>query len=445
MNGPVRSGNELSQTDALGTRPVGPLLWQACSQTTVSVSVYGVYALTNAWFVGHGVGPGAMAAVNLAAPVLLVLGAVSGTVGTGGASLVSRRLGAGDPAGAARAAGNALVLFWLTASVITVAGLLGLDPLVGALGADAATRDDTRAYAMVLLAGALLTTGFTAVVRAEGRIRFATWQWVIGVVIQVTLDPLLIFGLHLGVRGAALGTIAGTAASAGMSLWFFFVQRDRPYRIRRADLRPHAPTVRALLGVGAPSLLAGLGTTLLAVLVNNLLGGVAGAVALAAYAVCVRLQTFVFMPQLGISQGLQPIVGFNAGRGQPARVRRARVLALRASLTYGTVAALVLIVVAGPLIRIFVDDPVITPVAVRALRIVALGVAVAGVAPLVSAYFQSLGRTRPSYLISVGSLLLIKVPLLLALSHTGTTGIWLSLALGELVTATAALLLLRLS
>ncbi|GAA2714302.1 hypothetical protein Apa02nite_094980 [Actinoplanes palleronii] len=384
-----------------------------------------------------------MAAVNLAAPVLLVLGAVSGTVGAGGASLVSRRLGAGDPAGAARAAGNALVLFWLTASVITVAGLLGLDPLVGALGADAATRDDTRAYAMVLLAGALLTTGFTAVVRAEGRIRFATWQWVIGVVIQVTLDPLLIFGLHLGVRGAALGTIAGTAASAGMSLWFFFVQRDRPYRIRRADLRPHAPTVRALLGVGAPSLLAGLGTTLLAVLVNNLLGGVAGAVALAAYAVCVRLQTFVFMPQLGISQGLQPIVGFNAGRGRPARVRRARVLALRASLTYGAAAALALTVLAGPLIRIFVDDPVITPVAVRALRIIAVGVAVAGVAPLVSAYFQSLGRTRPSYLISVGSLLLIKVPLLLALRHTGLTGVWLSLALGELITATAALLLLR--
>ncbi len=406
----------------------------------MSVGVYGLYALTNAWFVAHGAGPDAMAAVNLAAPVLLTLGAVATTVGSGGASLVSRRLGARDPAGAGRAAGNAFLLFWSTATLVTVAGLLALEPLLTALGAGPATRDDTRSYLRVLLIGALLTTGFSALVRAEGRMRFATLMWVNAIVVQIVLDPLLIFGLDLGVRGAALGTVGGQSVSAVMSLWFFFVQPDRPYRI---SLRPHLRTMRELLAVGAPSFLSGLGATLMAVLVNNLLAGQPGTVALAAYAICARLQTFVRMPQLGISQGLQPIVGFNAGRGLHTRVRRARNLALGATLLYGLTASLLLIPAATPVARLFVDDPVITPATAHALRIIALGIAVAGVPPLVSSYFQSLGRPFSSYLISAGTLLLIKVPLVIAFSHTTLTGLWTSLALGELASTLAALLLLR--
>ncbi|MBT0772064.1 hypothetical protein KIH74_24185 [Kineosporia sp. J2-2] len=335
----------------LATRPVGHLLWHNCSQTTLSVGVYGVYALTNAWFVARGVGPGAMAAVSLAAPVLLVLGAVSTTVGAGGASLVSRRLGAGDRAGAARAAGNALTLYWLTAAVMGITGLLAIEPLLTALGAHGDVRADTRDYLVVLLAGTLVATGFSSLVRAEGRMRYATMIWVVAVLTQITLDPILILGAGLGVRGAALGTVGGQAVSAGMALWFFFGLRGRPYRIGARDLLPHSPTVRALLGVGAPSFLFGIGATLLTVLVNNVLttGTAAGTVALAAYAVCARIQTFVSMPQLGISQGVQPIVGYNAGRGLTGRVRRARVLALRASAGYGIAAALALAVGAEPL------------------------------------------------------------------------------------------------
>ncbi|MFI7285041.1 MATE family efflux transporter [Micromonospora chersina] len=410
----------------------------------MSVGVYGIYALTNAWFVARGVGTDAMAAVNLAAPVLLILGAVSTTVGAGGASLVSRRLGAGDPAGAARAAGNAFAIFWTAAAVVTAVGLLALEPLLTALGAPAATRGLTRDYTVVLLCGALVSTGFSSLVRAEGRLRYATMLWLIPVLVQITLDPLLIFGLDMGVRGAALGTVGGQAVSAAMSLWFFFAQRERPYRITAGDLRPHGPTLRALIGIGAPSFLAGFGATLLAVLVNNVLAATAtGATALAAYAVCARIQTFVSMPQLGISQGLQPIVGYNAGRGLIDRVNRARTLALRATLGYSALAALTITLLAGPLVAVFTHDTAVTPTAEHALRIIALGIIAAGVTPLTSAYFQSLGQATPSYLLSAGSLVLIKAPLVLAASGTTVTGIWISIAIGEAASALAAFVLLR--
>ncbi|MEV5656811.1 MATE family efflux transporter [Streptomyces sp. NPDC052291] len=430
-------------TTRLGTEPVGRLLWRACTQTTAAVGVYGVYALTNAWFVGHGVGDTAMAAVNMAAPLLLLLGAVSTTVGAGGASLISRALGAGDRQAAARAAGNSFTLFWSCAAATTVLGLAFLDPLLGLLGAHGELHDSARPYAVVLLCGALVSTGFSSLVRAEGRMGYSTLLWLVPVAVQITLDPLLIFGLGMGVRGAALGTVGGQAVSAAMSLWFFFGRRDRPYRVAPRDLLPHGPTLRALLGIGLPSFIAGTGVTLLAVLVNATLAATGSAVALAAYAVCARLQTFVMMPHTGIGQGLQPIAGYNSGRGLADRARRARNLALLASLLYGLLTAAVLALLAEPLAGLFLNDPAAVATAGRALRVIALGLTVAGIGPLVAAYSQSLGRPGPAYLMSIGTLLLVKVPLIVALGRLGTGGVWAGLAAGELATAAVALVLLR--
>ncbi|MFD6925754.1 MATE family efflux transporter [Streptomyces sp. NPDC059944] len=430
-------------TSRLGTEPVGRLLWRACTQTTAAVGVYGVYALTNAWFVGHGVGDNAMAAVNLAAPLLLLLGAVSTTVGAGGASLISRALGAGDREAAARAAGNSFALFWICAAATTALGLAFLDPLLALLGAHGELREIARPYAAVLLCGAMVSTGFSGLVRAEGRTGYSTLLWVVAVATQITLDPLLIFICDLGVRGAALGTVGGQAVSAAMSLWFFFHRRGRAYRIGLHDLRPHGPTVRSLLSVGLPSFLAGTGFTLLAVLVNSALAATGSATALAAYAVCARLQTFATMPHTGISQALQPIVGYNTGRRLHHRALRARDLALRGSLLYGLLTAAALALTAGPLAGMFLNDADTTATAAQALRVIAIGLTVAGVGPLVASYAQALGRPKPAYLYSLGSLLLIKVPLVVTLSRLGTGGTWAALATGELATAAAALLLLR--
>jgi len=427
---------------ALGTRPMGRLLWHSCSQTTLSVGIYGVYALTNAWFVAHGVSASAMGAVNLVAPVLLILGAVSTSVGVGGASLVSRSLGADDPTSAAKAAGNAFVVFWTTAITFTIAGLVALDPLLTLLGAKSDTRSTAREYAVVILAGAIFSTGFSSLVRAEGRMRFSTMLWVVPVLVQITLDPLLIFGLHLGVRGAALGTVGGQIVSASMGAWFFFLQRDRPYRIGRAALRPHGPTIGALFAVGAPSFLSGFGATLLVVLVNTTLSRTGGVTALAAFALCARIQTFAMMPQLGISQGLQPVVGYNAGRRHYDRVLRARTLSLRATAIYGGLIFLLVALLAEPLVGFFVHDQQIAATARHMLRIIAIGFAAAGIAPLVSAYFQSLGRPTASYLISIGTVLAIKAPLVVAFGPGGSTGVAVALAAGEVASAVTALLIL---
>ncbi|MFD7137102.1 MATE family efflux transporter [Streptomyces sp. NPDC059894] len=428
----------------MATRPVGRLLWENCVQTIASVGMFGLYALTNAWFVGHGVGDQAMAAVNLVAPLLLLLGAVATTVGAGGATLVSRALGAGDERAAARAAGNAFTLFWVSAAVTTVAGLVFIDPLLDVLGARGSLHEYARQYAVILLCGSLSYTGFSSLVRAEGRVGFSTRMWIGAIVVQIVLDPLLIFGLGFGVSGAALGTVGGQTVSAVMSWWFFFLRRDRPYRVRLPDLRPHAVTLRTQVGIGLPSFLANIGLTVLAVLVNDTLAVTGGATALTAYVVCSRLQTFAVMPHTGMSQGLQPIVSYNAGRGLAARVARTRALALRASLVYGAATAILLTVAAEPLVGLFVSGGGAAEEARFALCVIAVGGIVTGVAPLTAAYFQALGRPLPAYVLTIGPLLLLKAPLVIACGLIwGTHGVWFGLAAGEFATAGSALLLLR--
>ncbi len=414
----------------LGTAPVGRLLWTMSLQTTASVGLYGVYALTNAWFVAWGVGETALAAVNLAAPLLLIIGAVSTTVGVGGASLVSRALGAGRPDHAAAAAGNAIALFWLVALCSTVVGLLALDPLLIALGATGETLGHARSYGAIILAGAIFATGFSAIVRAEGRLAYSMLLWIVPLVVQILLDPLLIFVFHLGTAGAALGTVAGQAVSAVLAFRFFFLMRDRPYRVGAAHLRLRLGTVTEVVGIGAPSFLAGFGATLLTALINQRLALV-GAVALAAFAVVSRVQTFVMTPQIGLTQAAQPIIGFNAGRSEGGRVARTLRLSIGASLGYGTLIAAAVFLAAGPLAGAFLAPGAAHAQAVAALRVVAPGFVVAGIAPLVSGYLQALGQARGSYLISLGSILLIKVPLVLALAGVAPMGIWFALPAGE--------------
>ncbi|MFE2535664.1 MATE family efflux transporter [Streptomyces sp. NPDC059371] len=378
-------------TTRLGTDPVGPLLLRSCAQTTAAVGVYGVYALTNAWFVGHGVGDASMAAVNLAAPLLLLLGAVSTTVGAGGASLISRALGMGDQEAAARAAGNSFTLFWLCASVTTALGLIFLGPLLTLLGVHGELRETARPYAVILLCGALLSTGFSSLVCAEGRTGYATLLWLVAVAVQITLDPLLIFGLGMGVRGAALGTVGGQAVSAAMSLWFFFRRSGRPYRVRARDLLPHGPTLRALLGVGLPSFLAGTGVTLLAVVVNSTLAATVRpppwprTPSAPAFRPSRRCRAPASARVCSPSSATTPAVPCLSAPGAPATSRSSPPL-------YGLLSAAALVLSARPLAALFLHDAGAVTTAAQALRVIALGLAVAGITPLVAAYAQALGR-----------------------------------------------------
>ena len=423
---------------ALGTDPIPRLLARNSVQTTMSVATYGVYALTNAFFVSRWVGPVALASVNVAAPLLMIIGAVVTTIGTGGASVLSRALGAGDLTRAARATGTSLGSYWILSAVLGILGIVFLDPLVHLLGATGEVAQYAKSYAVILLAGSITATGFSSLVRAEGRMRYSTMEWIIPVVTQMVLDPVFIIGFGLGVRGAALGTVGGQLVSAGMGVYYFLLQRRRLYRVGARDLIPDPRLLREIAAVGAPTFVAGLGVTGLSIVTNNLLALTGGTVALSAYAIAARIGTFVGMPQLGLTQAMQPIVGYNHGAGRSDRAHHAASLSMKVSVLYGVGATLVVALAARLIAGVFTGDPGTADTAATALRTIAFAYPLGGLVALTAAWYQSRGYARPSFILSVGTILLVKLPVLLVLATFGTQGIWWAFPVGEALSALAA-------
>ena len=430
--------NRADSAAALGTDPIPRLLARNSVQTTLSVATYGVYALTNAFFVSRWVGPVALASVNVAAPLLMIIGAVVTTIGTGGASVLSRALGAGDLTRAARATGTSLGSYWILSAVLGILGIVFLDPLVHLLGATGEVAQYAKSYAVILLAGSITATGFSSLVRAEGRMRYSTMEWIIPVVTQMVLDPVFIIGFGLGVRGAALGTVGGQLVSAGMGVYYFLLQRRRLYRVRARDLVPDPRLLREIAAVGAPTFVAGLGVTVLSVVTNNLLAVTGGVLALSAYAIAARIGTFVGMPQLGLTQAMQPIVGYNHGAGRSDRAHHAASLSMKVSVLYGVGATLVVALAARLIAGVFTGDPGTADTAATALRTIAFAYPLGGLVALTAAWYQSRGYARPSFILSVGTILLVKLPVLLVLATFGTQGIWWAFPVGEALSALAA-------
>jgi Na+-driven multidrug efflux pump len=269
-------------------------------------------------------------------------------------------------------------------------------------------------------------------------------MWIIPVTANIVLCWLFIMVLHLGVAGAALATVSGQAISAGMSIYFFFFKKDRSYSIKAAYFKPDWPVMGEVVLIGLPSLIKSLSSSLVVIIMNNLLKVLGGDSALSIFAIVSRLYSSLNTPQTGLVQGMQPIVGFNFGQKKFARVRKTIAYSLGASGIYGLLICLLCLVLPGALLGLLSKEPLIVAQGQNALRLIVLACPMCGVSLLVAAYFQSVGQAREALIITLGGILLIKLPvLLLAAKFFGLTGIWLSEAISEFILATASLVLLR--
>lgn len=440
----MASAAAAGSVERLGTEKIGPLLWEMSSQTTFSLLVYAIYSITDTWFLSVGVGALAAAGASIISPVLIGLGGVATIVGVGGASVVSRALGEGDRERASRTVANTFLIFWAAALVITVSGALLIEPLVYLLGATESIAPYAIEYGRIIFLGALTSTGFSAIIRADGSAAYSTAIWVIPVAVNTVLCWFFIMVLHLGAAGAALATVLGQAVSAGMSLYFFFWRSGRSYHIRRIYFRPDRALIGAVLLIGLPSFLKSMSAGLLVILTNNLLRASGGDAGLAVYAIAGRLFSALGIPQAGIVQGMQPLVGYNFGQGRFERVRRTVALSLRTTVVYGLIAAAICLLFPAVLVGLLTDESAVVTGGQTALQLLALSYPLSGVAVLVAAYFQSVGRARAALLLTLGGALLVKIPvLLLAARLWGTNGIWAAEALSESILCAAALWLLR--
>jgi len=434
----------MSHFSRLGTENIGKLLREMSSQTTLSLMVYAIYGITDTYFLSIGINSLAAAGASIISPVLILIGGVTTTVGAGGASVVSRALGENNPDRASRTVANTFMIFWVVATTLTVMGATFIEPIVYLLGATENVAPYAIEYGRIIFLGALTSTGYSAIVRADGNIRYSTAMWLIPVTTNIVLSWLFVMIFHWGAGGAALATILSQGISAGMGIYFFFFRKNRSYHIKKAYFNPDWSIIAEVILIGFPSFIKNFSASMVVVITNNLLNSIGGDSALSVFAIVNRLYSGLNTPQTGIVQGMQPIVGYNFGRKNFDRVRKTIAYSLGSSLVYGVVVGGLCLFFPMTLIGLLTTESAIITDGQIALQLMGIACPVVGISLMIAAYFQSVGRAKEALFITLGGIILIKLPvLLLASQFFSLTGIWASEAVSELILCIMSLVMLR--
>ena len=424
------------RTQLLGTMPVGRLLVRLSGPAILGMMVNSLYNLVDTIFIGQGPGTLALAALAVCFPIQMFILAVAQTVGIGSASIISRALGAGDRAKAERVAGGSFATAALLAAVIAALGLSFLDPLLRLFGATDAVMPYARDYLTVILPGGLLfavAVSSNNLVRSEGNARTAMVSMMVGAGTNIVLDPIMIFGLGLGIRGAAIATITGQAASFVYVISHFGRGRSH-VRIRARFLRPRPLIALQSMKIGSASFARVVAGSLMSIALNNSVTAYGSDMHLGLVGVLQRFMTFLLMPLFGLIQGLQPIVGYNYGAKNYCRLRSALKLGVAAATAWMLLCYALIMLFPGEILSIFSSDARLLREGVGIMRILNLVIPVIGFQIVAASVFQALGRAGSALVLALARRVFFLVPLILLLPlWWGLTGVWIAYPVADIL------------
>jgi len=419
----------------MGTDRISRLLVRFSLPATIAMLVMASYNIADTIFVGR-LGSEALAALSVAFPVQMLFGSVGIGTGVGAGSLIARSLGAGDRRAAARTAGQVFFLTGLFGILTAGLGLAFLEPLLVAFGATPEILPQTMQYMQVVIMGSVFLFGMMMMnnaVRSEGNPVYSMNAMIFSSVFNIAIDPLFIFALGMGIRGAAVATVIAKVLGFAILL-HYYVSGKSAFRIGTMDLRPHVQTIVEIYRVGLPSLLMMLATNLSLVVVNNLLG-VFGFIPIAVMGLIMRLQQFAFMPVIGVAQGLLPIIGYNYGAGQYGRIREALLKGGAAGTLFMTVMGVLFFAFPTVALGIFTDDPAILDMGIGALRYMVLAYPLIAGIMVSRTLFQAIGRGLPALFLALLREVILYIPLVLVLPRfLDLTGIWASRPAADVLT-----------
>ncbi len=428
-------------SDALGQGNISRLVAGFALSALAGLALNSIYSLTDALFVSRGVGDAAMGGVLAVFPFVLLQSAVSTAIGGGAATLVSLKLGEGNRKEAGEIAATAMATFYACALLITALGFAFINPLLDFFGAVGEIRPHARTYFEIILAGNVLSTGFSSIIRAEGKVGYASLIWVIPITVNIVLDAVFIFELGWGVAGSAAATLACQFTSVAMAALFFAKFSLLPL----GAVRPRLARVPAIFSVGVPSLVQMGSLSLLFALANNQISKIDGALGVTAFGYVGKLATYAAVPFTALAYALAPIVGYNYGAGNDDRVKQTVRLCAVVAAVYAVCATLLAEAIPAHLVRIFTDDPAVTAYGARGVRFVAASLVLLPFPLLLGATLQAKGKRLSSTFFYAAHFLAF-VPLAFTLpSALGADGMWIAYLSAAAVAAVVSLLYTALS
>lgn len=434
----------------LATRPVGPLLLQFATPSIIAMSASAIYNLCDSIFIGQGAGPMAIAGLALTFPLMNISNAFGAMFGVGAGAQTSVKMGEGNQARALQIFGNMLRLDVTVGLILTVLGLVCLDPILRLFGASDATLPYARDYMQIILAGNIITHTFLGMndqLRSTGHPRRAMTAQLTAVVVNIILDALFIFGLGWGMRGAALATVLGQFVAWCYEIRFFF-DRSNFVHFSRVGLKIRLDIIREILAIGLSPFCMNLCNCLIVIILNHQLldqGGAEGDAYVGVYGIANRCAMFIVMMVMGFGQGLQPIVGFNIGARLFHRVVGVTRFALLCSMAVMTIGYTLVFCFTESLASCFTDDPDLIAKCVPAMRIMMCMFPFVGPQMISTSFFQSSRKAGIAIFLSMSRQLVFLLPLLLVLpGQMGVEGVWWSMPISDFIAfLLAAVMLVR--
>lgn len=411
----------------LGKEPLFPLLMRLSVPAVVGMMVMALYNIVDSIFVGRGAGSLALAGLAIAFPVQISLGALGQMVGVGSASIASRRLGEGKQDEAETALGTCITYSLLLALIATAALAFTLEDTLTLFGATEAILPYAKDYVQILLLAVPLQMASMStmnMIRAEGNAKKAMSVMLVGIGLNIILDPLFIFTFDMGIKGAAWATVIGQASNFAL-VFLYYLRGKSVLRLKKQNLVLRPQLLKEVTLLGLPNFIQMAGTGLIATIINNMLGAFSGEIAISTYGIISRLMSFIMMPLGGIAQGFQPIAGFNYGAKNYQRVKHVFMLALGLATGISVLFFTLVMSFPGTLISLFTTDPELQAYAIPALKMFCLCTPIIGIQMVSSIYFQAIGRGTPALLLGLSRQMIVLLPMILLLSHFyQADGIW---------------------
>lgn len=432
--------NNNTNENRLGTEPILPLLIKLSIPSIFSMTIQALYNVVDSIYVGR-YSTNGLSALSLAFPLQMFLIAISVGTGVGASSLISRLLGKRKNEEASRVAEHVLFLSVFYGIIIGIIGFLFSENMISIFSDDPALVEMASEYIRIIFMGSaflFIPVLSSDILRGEGNTFVPMVAMLIGAIINIVLDPFLIFGIgpfpELGAAGAAYATVFSRIIS-GIYIVYMVLNNDKDIKVNLKKFAFKFQIIKDIYKVGLPAMVMQfLGSFMVAGL--NLIVGSYNTDAIAVIGIYFKLQSFVFMPVFGLNQGYMPIVGYNYGFNKPDRMKQTIKYGLLAGGIITTLGFIIFQLFPEPLVRLFSKDPELIALGVKALKTISLAFPVIGISIIASTTFQAVGRGVISLVISFLRQIVVLLPSAYILAKIGGVNLmWYAFTIAEITSA----------
>jgi putative MATE family efflux protein len=424
---------------------VGSLLLKLSLPAFIGMSVITLYNVVDTIFIGHFVGPLGIAGLSIVFPIQMLAMGIAHMVGMGGASLISRLIGANDIPRAERALGNVITCAIALSAALMITGLADANFWLRLMGATETILPYARDYMTIILIGMffqIIAMSLNDVIRSEGNARIPMIGMIMGAVLNIVLDAIFIIPLGMGIKGAALATVIAQLIAA-LYLMRYYLTGSSFIKMHPKNLSIDFKIVKDIFAIGAAAFGRTLTGSLSAIIVNRLIVAYGGDFAISAFGIIGRIMMFAIMPGMVIGLGLQPVLGYNYGAEQYKRALKAIKIAMIASTICSAMAFIALYFFPEVFIHIFTADSELIALGSHVAKRIFFVIYLMGFVMVGSTIFQSIGKATQAFITSVARSALFLIPAIFILpNYFQLDGIWLAFPIADVCTFVMTMALL---